>query len=125
MLVLAGLALFLKILIPPGYMAAPVRAEAPAFALVLCTPQGMVTLDAAAQGDHGAPDPTDEDGARHSPCAFSGHGVNAPPPVMLTGELIAFAPHVDRSEAAPRQVVPGRGLAAPPPPARGPPPLQA
>ena len=115
MLALASLALFLKILIPPGYMAAPAKPDGPAFALVLCTAQGMVTLDPADHQD-GAGDsaPSDEDGARHSPCAFAGHGLNAPAPDLADRPLIVAT-----------DVVPGRGLAAPPPPATGPPLLQA
>jgi hypothetical protein len=126
MLALASLALFLKILIPPGYMAAPAKPDGPAFALVLCTAQGMVTLDPADHPD-GAGDsaPSDEDGARHSPCVFAGHGLNAPAPDVLAVELIAFPRPAERPRIARTDIFPGRGLAAPPPPARGPPLLQA
>ncbi|MDP3488948.1 MAG: hypothetical protein Q8R71_02325 [Phenylobacterium sp.] len=125
LLVLAGLALFLKILIPPGYMAATVQAEGPAFDLVLCTPQGIVTLDAAAPGDHESPASSDEDGARHSPCVFAGHGLSGPAPELTSGERVAFARYADSLLIDREQAIPGRGLAAPPPPARAPPSLQA
>jgi hypothetical protein len=126
MLVLASLALFLKILIPPGYMAAPAEPDGPAFALVLCTAQGMVTLDPADHQDGaGQSAPTDEDGARHNPCVFAGHGLNAPAPDLRAVEIIAFPPRAAAPFIARADIVPGRGLAAPPPPARGPPILQA
>lgn len=131
MLILAGLALFLKILIPPGYMAAPAKPDGPAFALMLCTAQGMVSLDAAAVEGTGHLDesgesiPTNDDGARHSPCVFAGHGLNAPAPDPLHGDQVVFEQPADQPRLARTDVTPGRGLAAPPPPARGPPPLQA
>jgi hypothetical protein len=126
MLALASLALFLKILIPPGYMAAPAKPDGPAFALVLCTAQGMVTLDPADHPDGaGESAPTDDDGARHSPCVFAGHSLNAPAPDLRAVEIVAFPSLADRPLIARTDVVPGRGLAAPPPPATGPPLLQA
>lgn len=119
---LAMVALGLKILIPPGYMAAPPQAEGPGFSLVLCTAQGMV--DMSATGDAPAPE-DDDDGARHSPCVFAGHSVAAAPPSLLSAQSAEFqpvtAPRPDLSD----DIAPGRGLAAPPPPARGPPHLQA
>lgn len=130
MLFLAGLALFLKILIPPGYMAAPPKPDGPAFALMLCTAEGMVSLDPAASGasqQAGSDDtaPSDEDGARHSPCVFAGHGLNGPVPLPHSGERLVFTHSADQISLATTQVAPGRGLAAPPPPATGPPQSQA
>ena len=122
---LAGLALFLKILIPPGYMAAPPKADGPAFALMLCTAQGMVMVDPADLDAQGGPVPAEDDGARHSPCVFAGHGLNAPATSLILGEVVMFTPPAIHGLAAPAEVVPGRGLAAPPPPARGPPSQQA
>ena len=122
---LAGLALFLKILIPPGYMAAPPQADGPAFALVLCTAQGMVSVDPSDLGAPDDPAPAEDDGARHSPCVFAGHGLNAPATNLGLGEVVVFANPAVHGLAAPAEVVPGRGLAAPPPPARGPPSQQA
>lgn len=119
-MMLAMIALGLKILIPPGYMAAPPQAEGPGFSLMLCTAQGMVDL---AIDD---PAPTeDEDGARHSPCVFAGHSLGVAAPDLLTAQPVVFQPttaaHLDMSG----DIAPGRGLASPPPPARGPPLLQA
>ena len=64
LLMLAMVALGLKILIPPGYMAAPPQAEGPGFNLVLCTAQGMV--DMAAVADDQAPADEDEAPQRRS-----------------------------------------------------------
>ncbi len=122
---LAGLTLFLKVLIPPGYMAAPPQADGPAFALVLCTAQGMVTIDPSDPGAQGDPEPAEDDGARHSPCVFAGHGLNAPATSLALGEVVVFAPPALHGLATRAELVPGRGLAAPPPPARGPPSQQA
>lgn len=122
---LAGLALFLKILIPPGYMAAPPKADGPAFALMLCTAQGMVMVDPSDLDAQGEPAPGEDNGARHSPCVFAGHGLNAPATGLTLGEIVVFTPPATHGLAALAEVAPGRGLAAPPPPARGPPSQQA
>lgn len=119
---LAMVAIGLKILIPPGYMAAPPKAEGPGFNLVLCTAQGMIDMTAAAED----PAPADEDdGAHHSPCIFAGHGVAAAAPSLLGAQPVAFQPVTAARPDLSDAVAPGRGLAAPPPPARGPPHLQA
>jgi len=122
LLMLAMLALGLKILIPPGYMAAPPQPDGPGFNLVLCTAQGMVDLGAAS--DDQAPSDED-DGARHNPCVFAGHGVGATAPDLLTSQPVAFLPAALAPLEISTDLAPGRGLAAPPPPARGPPHLQA
>ncbi len=89
---LAGLALFLKILIPPGYMAAPPKADGPAFALMLCTAQGMVMVDPSDLDAQGEPAPGEDNGARHIPCVFAGHGLNAPATGLTLGEIVVFTP---------------------------------
>lgn len=118
---LAMLALGLKILIPPGYMAAPPQADGPGFNLVLCTSQGMVELGTASDDEA----PSNDDGARHSPCVFAGHGVAAEAPNLLTIQPVAFLPTARAHLEISTDLAPGRGLAAPPPPARAPPHLQA
>jgi hypothetical protein len=118
---LAMVALGLKILIPPGYMAAPPQAEGPGFNLVLCTAQGMIDMAAA---DDTAP-AEDDDGARHSPCVFAGHSIAAAAPDLLSAEPVEFQPVTIARHDMAGDVAPGRGLAAPPPPPRGPPQLQA
>jgi hypothetical protein len=113
MMALAIAALAVKVLVPQGFMA-PEHAGAGAFPLVICTAEGRVTLDT---GDKHAPAPKPKS---DSPCAFAGNLAPPPPP------LVAFA-GFDRWNRAPAVVsaspeqTPGRGLAAPPPPAIGPP----
>lgn len=120
-LTLAALALVVKVLVPSGYMVAGPQDGAP-FPLVICTAQGAMVLDAdAAGGDHdGSPDGS----AHDSPCAFAGAGFAAAPPILAELRLPAAA-STARPALGIRDLAPGRGLAAPPPPARGPPVLTA
>lgn len=125
-LTLAMLAVALKVLIPAGFMAAPAKASELPFAIVLCTSEGMVTVDAgkALPGDHDhdhdqghAADQDDHDG----PCAFAGHGLGAPAPGAIDlGAAHSVAYDLRRPEIR-VGLAPGRGLAGPPLPARGPP----
>jgi hypothetical protein len=121
-LTLAILALAFKIVVPPGFMAARPTNDLP-FAIVLCTGQGTVTVNTGealpTHGDSEAPAKSNHE----SPCAFAGQGVSAPPPALQAigkVEFVAFAPFAVRT---PPSLAPGRGLAAPPLPARGPPSL--
>lgn len=112
-LVLAMLAVCLRILAPSGYMTTP---DQP-FALVICTGEGALNLTSdPSHQDHGAPQ-------SHAPCAFAGLGVATAPPEPLA----APAPVVFALAAEPialqASLRPGQGLAAPPPPATGPPTL--
>ncbi|MES2441785.1 MAG: hypothetical protein V4574_03075 [Pseudomonadota bacterium] len=112
---LLALALVARVLVPAGWM----PAEGRGLAITLCSGGSAVAawVDAAGKvhkGDHqpaGAPD---------HPCAFAGLG--AP---MLGGEVFpAILPASASDEAASLALTPaavGRGLAAPPPPATGPP----
>ena len=116
------LAVALKVMIPPGFMAAGRPNDLP-FALVLCTAQGEMTIQPGeslpGHGDQDQPAKT----AHDSPCVFAGHGVAAPPPVLADlgrPELVAYrAP----APTTPLGLAPGRGLSGPPLPARGPPSL--
>jgi hypothetical protein len=121
---LALLALALNILVPAGFM--PGRAgpgPAASFPLVLCTGHGAVTVDGAAAPAQGpqskkAPRQAPSD----SPCAFAGHGAGGEAPRLLAFEAIEFVAYQRPARrSAPRDIAPGRGLAAPPLPARGPP----
>lgn len=109
----------LKVLVPPGFMVGGPAAETP-FALVLCTAQGMVTIaDADRPVDDGDPDGGAADTA---PCAFAAAAQVAPPPFVASAPAVFT--HVERVQAQRAvHLAPGRGLAAPPPPARGPPSL--
>jgi hypothetical protein len=109
---MALVALALKVLVPPGFMAA---APGSGFGLMICTGHGPAMV-----GGH---DPAKPAGPSHeAPCAFAGHAataaVAAPLPAGLV-EFVAYAAAVPT--ALPRDLAPGRGLAAPPLPARGPP----
>ena len=111
MLALALTALALKVLVPQGYMAA--ERSGPGFPLVLCTAEGRVTLDTGDQ--HTPPEKTKSDA-----CVFAGN-LTPPAPALFAVAMAQGEAYVAvRPTAAPDQL-PGRGLAAPPPPAVGPP----
>lgn len=113
-LTLALLALALKIIVPPGYMVGTSTNSLP-FSIVICTSQGAVVVDPG--GSH-----EQDKGAQHeAPCVFAGHGLGAEPPERSSHP---FRPTVIYQSIAPApscEAKPGRGLCAPPPPARGPP----
>ncbi len=117
---LAAFAIALKVMIPAGFMARSATNDAP-FAIMLCTVQGAVMV----QPGETVPGHEDQgEAADHeSPCAFAGHASAAPAPSLIATETVAFVAY---RAIAPRPAVdlaPGRGLAAPPLPARGPPSL--
>lgn len=123
-MVLAALALAVKVMIPAGFMTAPRAADAPPFTLVLCTAQGAVTVQT---DDLGTPAHDDQDSgksaAHDSPCAFAGHAAGAPPPNLLDVRAVEFVAYRAPAAAQVLHLAPGRGLPAPPLPARGPPTL--
>jgi hypothetical protein len=112
----ALLALTVQLMFPAGFMAAQPGAGH-GMPIVICTLQGQVTMDwDALTGQH-----------KQTPakpmqqmCAFAGHAVaDGPPAPMAVSQPVAFAVYVPAAVAY--IVYPGRGLAAPPPPAIGPP----
>lgn len=115
----AFLALLLQLMFPAGFMAAEPGQAHGFLPIVICTAQGQSVVDWDVAGlsgkapDHKAP-------ARTMACPFAGHAVvvTAPPPLAVAAP-VAFAEAVP--PARPYLVFPGRGLAAPPPPAIGPP----
>ncbi len=123
-LVLACMAIALRVLVPQGYMVAP-NAQPGTFPIVLCTSQGAETLYIDEAGHvvrSPSKGPADHSGDQKGeyPCAFSGLGAafaaEAPMLVATAGwrwfrQPIFIEP----------QTTPGRGLAAPPPPPTGPP----
>jgi hypothetical protein len=114
---LAVLALALKVAVPAGFMV-EARADA-APAIVLCTAQGAVTLKAA-DSHHGAPEAPARS-AHDAPCAFTGYGAAFVAAEPLTVGLVEHAAYAPVAPVPAVEAVPGRGLSAPPLPARGPP----
>ncbi len=121
---LACVAIALRVLIPQGYMVAA-SPQAGSFPIVLCTSQGARTINFEAAG-YSAQLPSDapvehpDDQKSDLSCAFSvfNAGVAAEAPILAVmvdwrwaRRSIPVAPHI----------TPGRGLAAPPPPSTGPP----
>jgi hypothetical protein len=132
---LALCAIMLRVAVPAGFMLAP-HADVPrgAIPIVLCTGSGSVTawlgedgslvtpgeLDAHSDNEHGDDDPSQA--GQHADCVFA-HAATAVPhgqteflPVAFHGETVAGTQER-------RDLVPGRGLAAPPPPSTAPPTL--
>lgn len=119
-LVLACLALAMRIAAPQGYMPALADAEGGA-PIVLCTSQGLVAV--SPDGAGGPTDPADGEPGRpghEGPCAFAalGPALSAPPAGQIEAPAdLAPAPGPAWSLAE----GPGPGLLAPPPPQTGPP----
>ena len=120
-LVLATLAIALRIMIPAGFMPGMEATNGLPFALVLCTGQGpMVVQPGDVLGHQKAPA---DKPAHDDPCPFAGHGVATPPPSSVVVAKIEFVAYRPAAPARVTHLAPGRGLAAPPMPARGPPSL--
>ncbi|MDE2486548.1 MAG: hypothetical protein KGO51_04055 [Alphaproteobacteria bacterium] len=118
-LAMRGVALFalfalaVQLLIPPGYM--PV-ATGGRVTLAICTGHGPMQMGTATpDGPRKAPDR----GGGHV-CAFAGHGASTPVsiPQMEVAERVELEV---RTPGGWRDLAPGRGLAAPPPPSQAPP----
>jgi hypothetical protein len=110
----AFIALLFNVLAPPGYMVGDSASSQP-FAVMLCTAQGPVAItpdQGHAPAHKSRPD---------APCAFAGHGVGAAPPLDVAVSTAHFAAYRAALRIAQTDLAPGRGLAAPPPPSRGPP----
>jgi len=110
LVILALLAVWVQALIPAGYMVAPGQSAG----LVICTGHGPL----ASHDQPGGAPTSNHDGA----CVFAGHGLAVTPPLatlLPAASVVEHAPAIAR--AVPQS--PGRGLAAPPPPSRGPPDL--
>lgn len=119
---LAALAVALKVLIPAGFMTAPDPRNGLPFALVLCTGEGakLVQPGEALGGHHDKNGDADKS-AHDAPCPFASHGAAAPPPSPFATAKVDFVAYVAVPPARVVHMAPGRGLAAPPLPARGPP----
>lgn len=129
MLVAALLAVTLRVLIPAGFMIAPAQAGTGYIEITLCTGSGerqaLLSPDgeivdrkdlAAEHSDDGDSQTTD-----HDDCAFFGAATTlVVPGQALPASASALAPAPVQTIVV-RDLVPGRGLAAPPPPATAPP----
>ena len=110
------LALALRVIIPSGFMPSSERG----FALTICTGMDTQTVWMDKSGKLHKEDPSKGKSVEHQPCAFAGAAIAADfpanalqiaiPPVALVAPVFAK-----------REVSIGSGLAAPPPPAIGPP----
>jgi hypothetical protein len=110
------LALAVRVVIPSGWMPSAERG----FALTICTGMDTQTVWMDKSGKLHKEDPAKGKSVEHQPCAFAGAAMASDlpsanlhlpmPPVALP--IVAFATH---------EVAVGTGLAAPPPPAIGPP----
>lgn len=110
---LAMLALFLQVLVPQGFMAAR---EGGLPAIVICTGHGPV-LNRDDLGGHPSKAPKSRSDVV---CGFAGHGASVAPPSTPDAPRASMH-HVPDVVAPQADLVPGRGLAAPPPPSQGPP----
>lgn len=117
LMLLALLALSLRLLFPPGYMPGSSLSQL----IVVCS--GQMPAGMAMDGGDHRPGKAPLEGADH-PCPFA---VNAATPIAPDVPLANFsAPpsaFVPLAASAPT-VAPGRGMAAPPPPSHAPPPLR-
>ena len=115
MIALAMLALALRVLIPSGFMVADQQTGHGGYPIVICTGHGALTL--APPGDNKAPSPKS---ATHAPCAFAGAATPVAP-ILSALQPSAYALSSPVLAAVQPDQIPGRGLAAPPPPSIGPP----
>lgn len=112
----AFLALALQLMFPAGFMAAE-PGQAHGFPIVICSAEGQTVADWTGRDAH------DQKNAPAKPmagCPFAGHAVASDPPApAVLATPVAFT--AVEPPARTWTVFPGRGLAAPPPPAIGPP----
>ncbi len=107
------LALLVNVLTPPGFM----PGEKPGEPLVVCTGHGPMRMDKVADERRDLPTPAHHHGQI---CAFADHGL-APSPPQTLGSISQPLPGERVADQAIRWMIPGIGLAAPPPPSHAPP----
>ena len=114
--VMIVLALALRVIIPSGFMPSSERG----FALTICTGMDTQTVWMDKSGKLHKEDPSKGKSVEHQPCAFAGAAMAAD--FLAADFQIALAPVALAVPVfAKREVSVGAGLAAPPPPAIGPP----
>lgn len=110
------LALALRVIIPSGFMPSAERG----FALTICTGIDTQTVWMDKSGKLHKEDPSKGKSVEHQPCAFAGTAMTAD--ALAADFEVAMAPVALAIPVfAKREVSVGAGLAAPPPPAIGPP----
>jgi len=113
MIALAFIALAFAIVVPPGFMTVG-QPTGQGLAIVICTGHGPLQLDQTP--DHKVPPGKTKASAA---CPFAANVTPPLPPALAVVER--RAPISVVASASDRNQAPGRGLAAPPPPATGPP----
>jgi hypothetical protein len=113
------LALAMRMIVPTGWMPSAVAGKA---MITLCTGAGMVEAWVDADGKIHKDSPAKK-GAGDQPCAFAGLSAAADAPSYAELSLEPLLPPQSVPGAALTGVAIGLGLAAPPPPAIGPPTL--
>lgn len=119
-LMLAAMALLLRLAFPTGFMLSPSRSDLPT--IVICTGQGAMTVTLGEDGKPvkaGETHKSDTDKTSH-PCTFAVASVVAVAPALVA----ILSPQRLTQVARPPLLTtqrPGLGLAAPPPPTTGPP----
>jgi hypothetical protein len=113
-MIFAVLLLVFQLAIPQGFM---LSAGPQGPAIVVCTGHGPLTLQTGEPGRPSKAPHAKSDGA----CPFAGHGGAplTPEPPTPTAAAYGAVAVLDALKAP--DLLPGRGLAAPPPPSRGPP----
>ncbi len=110
------LALALRIMVPAGFMPSAERS----FALTICTGMDIQTVWMDKSGTLHKEDPSKGKSVEHQPCAFAGAAtaadITSAVPQIAMAPVALPTPSFTKSE-----VSVGAGLAAPPPPAIGPP----
>ncbi|MET0545553.1 MAG: DUF2946 family protein, partial [Caulobacterales bacterium] len=120
---IALLALCVRALIPGGYMLGGQSADGQSVLVTLCSAQGpmQIAIDLDSGAVHQTKDDVDHSGKTdaHAPCVFAAMAALAAPALGPAPIDLEFAALTIPARA--EYVRPGLGLAAPPPPATGPP----
>ncbi len=121
---LTVLALAVRFAMPAGIMLQKPAEDGEMPALVICSSAGMITIKADGYGIPGKTDPAKQQdhGKSGEPCVFAAMAVTAAVPAPIVLDAVAPVATPAPFWAAVQQR-PGEGLAAPPPPATGPPSL--
>jgi hypothetical protein len=114
---LVAFALALQVLLPSGLMVS--TGQDGQGVIIICTGHGALSV---VPDDGKAPAPAKK--KSDAPCAFAGHAAPFTAPLAAAPAEAAFALTPESGARPLASLTPGRGLAAPPPPARGPPSLR-